>query len=114
MSINTKFYGDDVRKTRDPKFQNPRFKQYIRAVELLNEFAFENYGKQVIHLAVRWILDQGVQSTLWGARRPEQLKAVNEVMDWIIEKDALDAIDNIINTIIIDPIGPEYMAPYSS
>ena len=41
------------------------------------------YGKRVIDLAVRWVLDQRITTALWGARRPDQL----------------------------DPVGPEFMAP---
>lgn len=70
MKANTQFSGDDLRKV-DPKFQPPRFTQYLRAVELLDQFAQENYGKRVIDLAIRWALDQpGVGVALWGARHP--------------------------------------------
>lgn len=57
MTSQTRFVGDDLRKT-DPKFQAPRFAQYLRAVEMLDRFAQANYGRRVIHLALRWILDR--------------------------------------------------------
>jgi len=38
MNPETKFEGDDLRKT-DPKFQSPRFVQYVEAVRLLDRFA---------------------------------------------------------------------------
>ena len=67
MKPDTKFEGDDLRRT-DPKFQQPRSGQYLEAVRLLDRFAQKNYGKRVIHLALRWVLDQpGVTSALWGA-----------------------------------------------
>src|SRR5271167_902827 len=67
MNPDTTFDGDDLRIT-DPKFQSPRFVQYLEAVRLLDQFARKNYGKQVIHLALRWVLDQpGVATALWGA-----------------------------------------------
>jgi aryl-alcohol dehydrogenase-like predicted oxidoreductase len=59
IKVDTKFEGDDLRRA-DPKFQPPRFAQYLAAVERLDHFAQERYGKRVINLAVRWMLDQGV------------------------------------------------------
>src|SRR6201989_1173567 len=59
MRAETKFTGDDLRRS-DPKFQQPRFGQYLAAVERLDELARRRFGKRVIHLAVRWMLDQGV------------------------------------------------------
>jgi aryl-alcohol dehydrogenase-like predicted oxidoreductase len=38
MTINSRFTGDDLRKN-DPKFQAPRFRQYLAAVEALDRFA---------------------------------------------------------------------------
>src|ERR1700756_369348 len=45
--------GDDLRLT-DPKFQPPRYSQYLAAVRRLDQFARQCYGKRVIRLAVRW------------------------------------------------------------
>jgi len=85
MKPDTKFEGDDLRRT-DPKFQLPRFAQYLEAVRLLDQFAQKNYGKRVIHLALRWALDQpGVTSALWGARHPGQLDPVEGVMGWKLD-----------------------------
>src|SRR5271156_3265524 len=76
MQPDTSFTGDDLRRT-DPKFQPPRFQQYLAAVDQLDSFARENYGKRVIHLALRWTLDRlGVSAALWGARHPGQLDPV--------------------------------------
>jgi len=66
--------GDDLRRT-DPKFQQPRLNQYLSAVTALDQFARKRYGKTVIALAVRWILDRGNTVALWGARRPEPARA---------------------------------------
>jgi aryl-alcohol dehydrogenase-like predicted oxidoreductase len=111
MNSDTKFDGDDLRRT-DPKFLQPRFGQYLEAVRLLDRFAQENYGKRVIHLALRWVLDQpGVTSALWGARHPGQLDPVGDVMGWTLDSDALGEIDRIIRDTVKDPVGPEFMAP---
>ncbi|AMM41146.1 general stress protein [Candidatus Desulfofervidus auxilii] len=111
MRLETKFKGDDLRNI-DPKFQSPRYSQYLKAVELLDQFAQKNYSKRVIHLALRWLLDQpGVSVALWGARRPEQLEPVDEIFGWSLDAQAKEAIDRIINESIKDPVGPEFMAP---
>jgi aryl-alcohol dehydrogenase-like predicted oxidoreductase len=52
MRPDTVFDGDDLRRT-DPKFQQPRFGQYLAAVQRLDRLAQERFGKRVIHLAVR-------------------------------------------------------------
>jgi aryl-alcohol dehydrogenase-like predicted oxidoreductase len=111
MRPETMFVGDDVRKI-DPKFQSPRYTQYLTAVDRLDRFAREHYGKRVIHLAVRWLLDQpGVSVALWGARRPAQLDSLDEIMGWSIDEPARNAIDKIICENVKDPVGPEFMAP---
>jgi aryl-alcohol dehydrogenase-like predicted oxidoreductase len=111
MNQNTKFEGDDLRR-HDPKFQTPRFAQYLQAVEKLDRLARERFGRRVIHLALRWMLDQpGVGVALWGARRRDQLAPVREVMGWRIDDATMREIDRILATTITDPVGPEFMAP---
>src|ERR1700719_284783 len=58
MRADTTFEGDDLRRL-DPKFQPPRYAQYLDAVRQLDQLAQEQdrYGRRVIHLAVRWMLD---------------------------------------------------------
>lgn len=111
MSTDTRFEGDDLRRI-DPKFQAPRYARYLSAVDRLDRFARERYGKRVIHLALRWLLDRpGVSVALWGARRPEQLAPVDEVMGWSLDAGAMAEIDRIVAEYIVEPIGPEFMAP---
>jgi len=107
---NTKFDGDDLRRT-DPKFQQPRFAQYLAAVERLDRLARRRFGKRVIHLAIRWMLDQGITTALWGARRPDQLQPVDEVMGWSLDPPDKADIDRILRETITDSVGPEFMAP---
>jgi aryl-alcohol dehydrogenase-like predicted oxidoreductase len=104
------FGGDDLRLT-DPKFQPPRFTQYLTAVRHLDQFARQRYGKRVIHLAVRWLLDQGATAALWGARHPGQLQPIDEVCGWSLDAAAKTEIDRILRESITDPVGPEFMAP---
>jgi aryl-alcohol dehydrogenase-like predicted oxidoreductase len=111
MSPSSRFTGDDLRKT-DPKFQPPRFEQYLNAVQKLDSFAREHYGRRVIHLAARWVLDRNdMNIALWGARRPGQLSPVDGVMGWHIDASAMAEIDQILEQTIKDPVGPEFMAP---
>jgi aryl-alcohol dehydrogenase-like predicted oxidoreductase len=111
MSKSSQFTGDDLRKN-DPKFLAPRFEQYLAAVEKLDQFAREHYGRRVIQLAVRWVLDRGERNiALWGARRADQLAPIADVAGWHIDSSAMAQIDQILQETIRDPVGPEFMAP---
>lgn len=111
LARETKFAEDDVRRV-DPKFQAPRFEQYLKAVERLGAFAQERYGKTVLELAARWVLDRsGVSAALWGAKRPEQLKAVDGIFGWKLDSAAMAEIDTIVDESVTDPVGPEYLTP---
>lgn len=106
-----KFDPGDIRSV-DPKFQEPRFGQYIAAVERLTILARERYGKSVAQLAVRWVLDRpGASAALWGAKRPDQLDAVAGVMGWRLDAGAMAEIDRIVEESVTDPVGPEYLTP---
>jgi aryl-alcohol dehydrogenase-like predicted oxidoreductase len=110
MRPDSAFAGDDLRRT-DPKFREPRFTQYLAAVQRLDQFARKRFGKRVIHLAVRWMLDQGVTTALWGARHPDQLRPADEVTGWWLDAPAKAEVDRILRETITDPVGPEFMAP---
>jgi aryl-alcohol dehydrogenase-like predicted oxidoreductase len=112
MKTDTVFDGDDLRRT-DPKFVAPRFAQYVAAVEKLDQLAQQRFGKRVIHLAVRWMLDQGITTALWGARHPDQLQPADDVTGWSLDASAKTEIDRILRETITDPVGPEFMAPPS-
>src|SRR5271170_6051724 len=106
MTKQTQFVGDNLRKT-DPKFQAPRFAQYLRAVERLDRFAQENYGRRAIHLALRWVLDrEDSMIALWGARRPDQLAPISGLAGWQIDSSAMAEIDRILSETIVNPVGP--------
>ncbi len=106
-----KFEERDIR-TVDPKFQEPRFSQYMTAVDRLTALARERFGKSIIELAARWVLDRpGVSVALWGAKRPDQLDAVSGVMGWKLDAETMDEIDRIVAESVIDPVGPEYLTP---
>jgi aryl-alcohol dehydrogenase-like predicted oxidoreductase len=111
MQPDTVFDGDDLRRT-DPKFQEPRFERYLAAVTKLDRLA-QRFGKRVLHLAVRWMLDQGITTALWGARHPGQLRPVDEVTGWSLNAATKAEIERILSETITHPVGPEFMAPPS-
>ena len=110
MRADTTFKGDDLRGV-DPKFQPPRFAQYLAAVAQLDQLARERFGQHVIELAVRWMLDQGISVALWGGRHPDQLQAALGTVGWSLDAASRSRIDHILSETITDPVGPEFMAP---
>ncbi|MCI1438122.1 MAG: aldo/keto reductase [Acetobacter indonesiensis] len=109
MTADRKFGGDDLRNN-DPKFQQPRFGQYLQAVEDLKAIA-DKHGKSMLALAIRWVLDRGPTIALWGARKPEQISGVDDAFGWTLDDADMKAIDAILTRDIPDPVGPEFMAP---
>jgi aryl-alcohol dehydrogenase-like predicted oxidoreductase len=110
MAADTKFEGDDLRKI-DPKFQGARFLQYLAAVDELKKLARERFGKSVLALAVRWVLDQGPTIALWGARHPGQLDPIGDVEGFHIDAATEAEINAILKRCIGDPVSPAFMAP---
>lgn len=110
MSRDRDFKGDDLRNT-DPKFQEPRFGQYLEAVKKIEERADEKYDKGLLEFALRWLLDRGIETPIWGARKPKQLDPVENIWDFEIDRKTMDGVDRIISEKVKDPAGPEFMAP---
>jgi aryl-alcohol dehydrogenase-like predicted oxidoreductase len=111
MMHNRKFDGDDLR-LRDPKFQHPRFSQYLKAADRLTQHAWENHRKSLLAFAIRWILDRGETMTaLWGARNAGQLEGVKEAFGWKLSSNDCAEVERILRETIKNPVGPEFMAP---
>ena len=110
MRPDTTFDGDDLRHI-DPKFQSPRYLQYLEAVRQLDSLAQSRFHRSVIHLAVRWMLDHGVSVALWGGRHPKQVEAALGVAGWSLNATQRGLIEHIVNATVVDPVGPEFMAP---
>jgi len=110
MTSETTFPKGDLRRN-DPKFREQRFEQYLNAVQRIDALARKRYDVSVLEFAVRWILDQGVEIALWGARRPDQLDPLGNIWGWNIDADTMSDVDRILAESIEEPVGPEFMAP---
>ena len=110
MTVDTTFGSDDLR-SGDPKFRRPRFDQYVRATKELAAFARIRHDKSVLALAIRWVLDSGPTIALWGARRPDQLEGVDDAFGWQLTDTEMTEINELLEKNILDPVGPEFMAP---
>ena len=110
MTRDRVFPGDDLRNA-DPKFRQPRYDQYLDAVSRLKDFAKNRHGKEVIALAVRFVLDKGASVALWGARRPDDMDSLADVSGWKLSDSDMGAIDAILEDAVTDPVDPGFMAP---
>jgi aryl-alcohol dehydrogenase-like predicted oxidoreductase len=113
FNLNSQFPETDIRNNMDPKFHKENLKNYLGAVEQLQELALEK-GKSIAQLASRWVLDQpGVTTALWGARRPNQLDEISGVSGWKLDQDDMKKINQILKNYIPTPLGTSFMAPPS-
>lgn len=110
MDKDWTFKKGDLRRNADPKFQGEVFENHLAAVEKLKEYASKNFDKKVIHLAARWILDKGIDSAIWGARKPEQV-TFDEVFGWELSQQQVTEIEKIVEDIVANPVSPAFMAP---
>ena len=112
MKADREFTGDDLRR-HDPKFQAPRFSSYLGAANALTKLAGDRYKKALLPFAVRWVLDQGAEIALWGARKPEQLDPVGDILGWKMDEATMKRVDDILEREVGDPVDPSFMAPPS-
>jgi aryl-alcohol dehydrogenase-like predicted oxidoreductase len=110
MTTVRQFGGDDLRKV-DPKFQPPRFEQYLAAANRIEQLARDLHDKSLLAAAVRWVLDMGAEIAIWGGRRPMQMEPIDEVLGWHVSDAFKIGVDRILSEEIQDPVGPEFMAP---
>ena len=110
MDKDYTFKKGDLRRNADPKFQGETFERHLEAVEKLKDFASKELDQSVLNLAVRWILDKGVDSAIWGARRPEQV-TFDEVAGWQLMEKQIEEIESIVEETVENPVAPAFMAP---
>lgn len=110
MDEDWEFEKGDLRRNTDPKFRGETFRQHLEAVERLKEYAEKHFDQKVLHLAVRWILDKGVDSAIWGARNPGQV-TFDEVSGWSLTDQQLAEIEKMVEETVEEPVSPAFMAP---
>ncbi len=110
MSKEREFEGDDLRNN-DPKFQQPRFDDYLLAAEKIEKLARKRYDVSILAFSLRWIFEKGIPVAIWGGRKPEQMQPVDEIMGWSMDLATMSAVDSILAETIEKPVGPEFMAP---
>ncbi|MGD2084289.1 MAG: aldo/keto reductase [Chromatiales bacterium] len=110
MSRDRRFHGDDLRRL-DPKFNEPRLSQYLNAAARLKDLARSRFGCGLAAFSLRYVLEKGIPVTIWGARSPDQLDPVDEMLGWSMDYATLSAVDTILAQWVKDPVGPEFMAP---
>jgi len=110
MSKDRTFNKGDLRRNADPKFQGETFEKHLEAVEKLKEYVDKNFDQKVIHLAVRWILDKGIDSAIWGARKPEQV-TFEKVFGWELTEQQVSEVEKIVEETVENPVSPAFMAP---
>lgn len=110
MSKKRHFPEDDLRSGMDPKFKEPHFSQYLEANQKLEEWLQKKHQNPLIALAMRWVLDKGIDIALWGARKPSQLENLDRVFDWTLDASDFQEIDEILQ-VIQDPASNDFMGP---
>lgn len=93
----TAVFGADDRRSRDiyVNFHGEKLEKNLRIVDVLKEIAAA-HGKPVAACAIRWILDTLPESVvLAGVKRPAQLTANIEAMDWTLTAEEMKALDEV-------------------
>lgn len=111
MTVSREFKGDDLRKGMDPKFKQPLFTEYVKAADALKQWVEKKYHRSLLALAVRWVLDKGINVSLWGARRPDQLNGIEQIFGWHLTQEDFIEIGEIIKKHVKHPVGPQFMSP---
>ena len=111
MTKTTKFKQGDLRDGMDPKFKEPQFSEYVQAADALKAWALKKHNKPLIALAVQYALDRGIDISLWGARKPEQLNEIDTVLGWKLSREDLAEVDQIVKTFVKHPVDNSFMGP---
>ena len=103
LLLRTHAPRNEVRRRRSaPQVTRVSGRRVSRIISLRSSgssgWRIQRYGKRVIDLAVRWVLDQGITTALWGARHPEQLDPARR-RGWSLDAAAKAEIDRIIGGI---------------
>ncbi|HGJ64937.1 TPA: aldo/keto reductase [bacterium] len=89
--------SDDDHRKRTPDFQEPILSITLDMVETLKPIA-EKYGRTLAQLAIAWVLRRSeVTSAIVGVRRPSQIEETAPAGDWVLQKDDIDKIQQILD-----------------
>lgn len=93
---NTKF-GHDDRRHRLPQFSSDVWPRNTHLLKVLREAAFA-HDKTMAQVALRWIFDQGiVSSVVVGAKNPAQVEANIKALGWQLQPSWLKALTDAAN-----------------
>ena len=86
-----------------PKLTGPRFKEFV--------VNFDDTGKTVAQISVRWVLEKGVSCALLGARRPDQLDFIPGCVGFSLTKEQCDEMEAIVAKHVPVQVGKDFLAP---
>ena len=80
-------------RSRDPRFQSPQIKKYLKLVEGMTAIAAK-HNRTVAELAIAWVLRRPeVTSAIVGGRRPSQVAETVKAADWVLSQEDIAAIE---------------------
>ena len=109
----TKFDEDDWRNRgmafNMPLFTPENFARNVTVVDELKPIA-ARFGKTMPNLALRWVLENPVVSVaLIGFRKPEEVEASLEGLNWSLDADTLAEIDAVFEKHGVDTAPPVWV-----
>lgn len=107
---DTVFHKDDMRAADDPKFQGQDFLNHLDAVEELKTYG-KQFNVEVPQLAVRWVLDEGIDTALWGARKPEQLDLISGVFGWSLNDAQRQEMEDLVAKHVPVQVNKDFLEP---
>jgi aryl-alcohol dehydrogenase-like predicted oxidoreductase len=80
----------------DPDFHGEKFERNLKIVEALRPIAERN-RKTLAQLAIAWVLQRDeVTAAIVGARKQKQVQETVQAGDWVLSKDDINEIDEIL------------------
>ncbi|MHC4084917.1 MAG: aldo/keto reductase [Planctomycetota bacterium] len=86
---------DDHRRN-NPDFQEPQFSATLQFVDELRPIAERN-GRTLAQLSISWVLRRPeVTAAIVGARRPEQIVETAPASDWVLSREDIDEVEQLL------------------